>query len=248
MSRKRLGDMLLDEGHISDAQLQAALTEQSRWGGRLGKVLVDMRVISEATLVSFLGRQLNIPTIDISQVVPSQEALSLVPADTATQHSLVPFAVEPRFLDVAMADPLNLGIIDELRMRTQLNIRPHLTGPTMIEKAIVQYYGRGTGRYEVDMRPGSIPFEEGTSPPGAPKLPSMQQLQNDRFAPPAIELELETVSRLPSDPKLELQTLQKRVTTLEDRLAKEEDIVRQLLALLVDKRVATREEILERIG
>ena len=51
-----------------------------------------------------------------------------------------------KFLDVAMAEPTNLGIIDELRIRTQLNIRPYLAGPKMIERAIAKHYRRGFGR------------------------------------------------------------------------------------------------------
>ena len=99
-------------------------------------LLVEMKLVNETELVRALSRQLNLPTIDLDSFEIPRAVLDHVSGDLAQQLNLVPFAQPMKFLDVAMADPTNLGVIDELRIRTQLNIRPYLAGPKMIERAI----------------------------------------------------------------------------------------------------------------
>ncbi len=143
MARKRLGEILVQAGVLDEARLRAALAEQRRWGGPLGRILIDMGGISEEAMVSALSQQLNFPTVNLDNRQIAMDVLDLVPAELAEQHSVVPFGVQGKFLDVAMADPTNLGIVDELRIRTRLNVRPYLAGPKMIERAVAKYYGRG---------------------------------------------------------------------------------------------------------
>src|SRR5262245_34553846 len=143
MARKKLGEMLLEAGAVDQSSLRAALVEQRRWGGHLGRVLIDMKLISEEQLVATLGRQLGIATVDVEKLQIPQAVIDLIPGDLAEQFSLIPFAQPMKFLDVAMSDPTNLGIVDELRIRTQLNVRPYLAGPRTIERAVARYYGRG---------------------------------------------------------------------------------------------------------
>src|SRR4051812_36315236 len=144
MARKRLGEILVQAGVLDDARLRAALAEQRRWGGPLGRILVDMKLISEEAMVQALSHQLNFPAIaNLESRAIEADVLDLVPGELAEQHSVVPFNVQGKFLDVAMSDPTNLGIVDELRIRTRLNVRPYLAGPKAIERAIAKFYGRG---------------------------------------------------------------------------------------------------------
>src|SRR6185295_13691470 len=143
MARKKLGEMLVEAGVITEQSLRAALGEQRRWGGTLGRSLIEMKLVSEPELVGVLAKQLNLPTIDLDKADIPQAVLDLVPGELAQQHNLVPFAQPMKFLDVAMADPTNIGVLDELRIRTQLNIRPYLAGPKMIERALAKHYRRG---------------------------------------------------------------------------------------------------------
>ena len=145
MGRKKLGEMLVEAGVLSESSLRAALNEQRRWGGTLGRQLVEMKLISESELVRVLSLQLNLPTIDLDKVQIPQAVLDLVPVDVAEDNNVLPFAQPMKFLDVAMVDPTNLGVLDELRIRTQLNIRPYLAGPRMIERALGKFYGRAFG-------------------------------------------------------------------------------------------------------
>jgi hypothetical protein len=128
MARKKIGEMLLEEGVLDETRLRAALIEQQRWGGPLGRLLVDMKLIDERTLVDALSRQLNIPTIDLDVGEIPRPVLDLVPGELAEQYSLVPFDAPMKFLDLAMADPTNLGVLDELQIRTRRNIRPTSPG------------------------------------------------------------------------------------------------------------------------
>ena len=247
MARKKLGEMLLEAGVIDETGLRAALVEQRRWGGHLGRVLIEMKTITEEQLVSILSRQLGIPVVEVDKLAIPQAVIDLVPGDLAEQFSMIPFAQPMKFLDVAMSDPTNLGIIDELRIRTQLNVRPYLAGPRTIERAVAKYYGRGimatssTRNASLDLEPDpSKPMEVirgGTHPPpfGTPSP----------GGPQPIDLSLPTPPRNNRD--AEISSLQDRISKLEALVQRDEDVLRKVLALLVEKGVASREEILERL-
>ncbi len=254
----------MDAGVLDEASLRAALLEQRRWGGQLGRILVDMSLIDEKTLVSALSHQLNFPVADLSKLIDPQ-VLDLVPAELAEQNSLVPFNVQGKFLDVAMSDPTNLGIIDELRIRTQLNVRPYLAGPKVIEHALATYYGRGVSLDIGMSRPGTRPPEDGvpeldleaTSRPVAadrsfvsrlPTSPPIER-QPSASAARAAMFELGPAGAKPgsSQRDAEIAALQQRISKLEALVSRDEDVLRKILSLLVEKGIASREEILERI-
>lgn len=210
MARKRLGEMLIEAGVIDAAQLESALGEQRRWGGQLGKILVDKQFTSEASLVKVLARQLSLPVVDLRGIAIAEELTELVPEELARDHLLVPFRKQGSFLDVAMSDPMNMGILDELRIRTQLNVRPFLAPRTAISESIQRAYG-GPAVFGIEIPP---------SP------------RHDRDA----DLR-----------EAEIAALQQRLANLEALVSRDENVIRKLLGLLVQKGVATREEILEAI-
>ena len=144
MARKRIGEILVQAGVLDDAGLRSALNEQKRWGGHIGRILVDLRFVTEEVLVRALSAQLNFPIVDLDRIEIVQDVLDLVTPEMAEENSVVPIRVEGKFLDVAMSNPTNLGIIDEIRIRTQLNVHPYLAGPYMMQRALARFYGRGT--------------------------------------------------------------------------------------------------------
>ncbi|MFH0899450.1 MAG: hypothetical protein V2A73_02350 [Pseudomonadota bacterium] len=141
MARKKLGEILVQAGVLEEGNLRIALGEQRRFGGVLGNILVEMKFISEEVMVQALCHQLNFPAVNLDQRDIELEVIELVSVEMAEEHSVVPFDVQGRFLDIAMADPTNLSVIDELRIKTRLNVRPYLAGPKMIERALSRYYG-----------------------------------------------------------------------------------------------------------
>jgi type IV pilus assembly protein PilB len=268
MARKKLGEMLIEAGVLTEQALRRALGEQRRWGGTLGRTLVELKLLNEHELVRVLSVQLNLPTIDLDSIEIEPEVLDLVPGELAEQFNIVPFAQPMKFLDVAMAEPTNLGIIDELRIRTQLNIRPYLAGPKMIERALAKHYRRGFGRVrnhdlEVLVEGGdTISLEPGgprQSRPDADEIAAARRREGLQPAPRhARGASLDTAHTDASrDDDLritqlggrdaEIDALQERISALEALVARDEDVLRKLLALLIEKGVATREEILERI-
>jgi type IV pilus assembly protein PilB len=211
MARKKLGEMLVEAGVLTEAGLRAALAEQRRWGGTLGRTLVDMRQLKEEDLVAVLSRQLGLPTIDLDAVMLPPAVVELVPSELATQYSLVAFARDGATLDVAVSDPTNTGVIDELALRTQLTIRTHLAGPKMIERTIRRCYGRG----------------------------HTQRIEH------ILDTPAEAPAPAPRD--AEINALQARIARLETTVARDAELLRKLLGLLVEKGLVSRDEFLNRL-
>ena len=260
MARKKLGEILLAAGVIDATRLRTALLEQQRWGGYLGRILIDMKLISEEVLVQALSQQLNFPAINLDNRNIRQQVLEMIPGELAEQHSLVPFNLEGKFLDVAMTDPTNLGIIDELRIRTQLNVRPYLAGPKMIERALGRFYGRGQATLTMAMRGGrmNVPDPSVAGDPRVANAVDMIELDTSTEAEAAQFGTLSAAQRRAQAFALtdvsdtapsaaEIANLQQRIAHLEALVQRDEDVIRKLLGLLVEKGIASREEILERI-
>jgi type IV pilus assembly protein PilB len=267
MPRKKLGEMLVEAGVLTDQALRTALAEQRRWGGTLGRMLIEMKLINESELVRVLSMQLGLQAVDLDRVDISPTVLEHVTGEFAEQNSIIPFAQVMKFLDVAMADPTNQGVVDELRIRTQLNIRPYLAGPKMIERALAKYYRRGFGRAHA--RGGDIPLHDTgdvLAPTASgnfrrePADPVDVEAARRREGLPARPrptrpppLDVHAPPPAPSGPPAlstrdaEIDALQDRISRLEALVERDEEVLRKLLALLVEKGVATRDEILERI-
>ena len=244
MARRKLGEILIQAGVLDDAALRAALGEQRRWGGHLGRILVDMHLVSEEVLVQALSQQLNFPVVNLEHRGIHPDVLELVPAELAEQYGVVPFNREGKFLDVAMIDPTNLGIIDELRIRTQLNLRPYLAGPKAMEKAMARFYGRGAAGF------ASHAYDPRFL--SSAEMPANVQMVDlggkaDKTPPPTTSSLTPQVNLRTAEQAAEVRALQERISRLEALVARDEEVLRKLLGLLVEKGIATRDEILDRL-
>jgi hypothetical protein len=247
MSRKRLGEILVQAGVLNESQLRAALTEQRRWGGPLGRILVDMKVISEDAMVQALSHQLNLPAINLDQRNIEPAVLDLVPGELAEQLSIMPFALQGKFLDVAMSDPTNLVAVDTLRMKTRMNVRPYLSGPRALERALYRHYGRGVAPIDIGRSTGQAvalgPERAEDMVVEREAVPAPMPVQNTASARRAQQFE----SSREAEHERTIAELRDRIDRLEALVQRDEDVLRKLLALLVQKGLATREEILERL-
>lgn len=143
--KKRLGDYLVEEKLIDKFQLQTALAEQKKWGGRLGKHLIELGILSEEVLVKVLSKLLALPSVDVGRLSIPRAVMDYVQARTAEKFNLIPIGIEEgsggrKTIIVAMSDPTNLAALDELRFTTGCAIRPVVSGDTSIERAIKIYY------------------------------------------------------------------------------------------------------------
>ncbi|HZO90124.1 MAG TPA: ATPase, T2SS/T4P/T4SS family, partial [Chthonomonadaceae bacterium] len=142
LRRTLLGTLLMEEGLITPEQLEVALAEQRRGNGekRLGEILVSLRLLSEPALLHALSIQLDCPVVDLAQEPPDPKALEIVPSEFALRHQLIPLRQNDESLTVAMANPLDIHAIDDLRLLTGLDIAPMLASPTEIRRLSEQFY------------------------------------------------------------------------------------------------------------
>jgi len=122
--RKRLGDILQERGLISQEELAAALEEQRRSGDRLGESLVKLGFVTADQVADALSEHLRIERVDFGRRYLAPEIVELVPASVITSKYVLPLEVEDGFLVVAMADPMDINVIDDLQRLTGKIIRP----------------------------------------------------------------------------------------------------------------------------
>ncbi len=164
--KKKLGEILVDAGVITDNQLAEALEDQKRYGGRLGTILLDRRYISEKTYINALTSQLKIPAIDLSKSTVPESVIKVMPADLAEKLVVFPIAVKRtpmgNILVLAMADPTNVEAQDEVRFTTGYKVEPALALESTLRFAIRDYFynQNGHGSYRLDMDDKTITGNE----------------------------------------------------------------------------------------
>lgn len=143
---KRLGELLVEAGLITPAQLQSAITHQKIARGRLGSNLVALGYISEEVLMDFLSHQAGVPQMDVRELEIPQAVLKLIPYRLADQFTMLPIATkEPKALVVAMSDPSDLNAVDSARFASGLHIQPVVGSHSALRKAITDHYRRLDG-------------------------------------------------------------------------------------------------------
>ena len=140
MPRKKLGDILIERGVITPVQLDKALHQQPTTGKRLGDLLVDTGVITEDQLLEAISNRLAIPKLSLTTMVIDPMVISRVPVDLARRYTLIPVFSIGNTLTLAMADPLNIIAIDEIKYRTGCDIKRVVSTISEIKKAIDEYY------------------------------------------------------------------------------------------------------------
>ncbi|MFH1784461.1 MAG: type IV-A pilus assembly ATPase PilB [bacterium] len=159
-THKKLGEMLVEVGIITEEQLQEALEEQKKSGGRLGQNLMALGYITEEIMSAFVGKQLGIPYVSLSEYenIP-MEVVKSVPEDIARHQTLIPISREDNVLTIAMADPLNVFTTDDLRVITGCEIKVVISSEAEIKASIEKYYG-SKGSMEDVLK--SMEHQEGT--------------------------------------------------------------------------------------
>lgn len=153
MAYKRLGDVLIDAGLISDDQLERALAHQKGTNRRLGEVLIDEGVITEAELIEALQMQLGIEFIDLSQYDIDPEMSRVVSKNVARTYSVVPVKSTPEEVYLAMSDPLNFLAIEAVKTASRKRVVPMVATNDAIQRAIMTLYGNeGAARAIEEMK------------------------------------------------------------------------------------------------
>jgi type IV pilus assembly protein PilB len=140
---ERLGELLVKRNFITPEQLKKAVEEQKFKGGRLESALVKLGFVKEDDLLSFLSAQYRVPSVKISKIEINPNVIKLVPASKAKNHFIIPVQRVGPKLTLAMADPSNIFVIDEIKFMTGFNVEPVVASETEIIEAIKKYYGGG---------------------------------------------------------------------------------------------------------
>ncbi len=121
---ERIADILIEDGLLLPNQLTEVMELQRKQGGRLIRLLTDKGFVTEQDMVMALGRCLDTPPINLAKMRIPEEVMSLVPKELAKTHKFAPISVLGNKLFVAMADPLNVLAIDDIKARTRMQIVP----------------------------------------------------------------------------------------------------------------------------
>lgn len=252
MAQIKLGELLIKANVLQESQLKAALAEQAKWGGKLGEILVRMSMVSEDILVRALSKQLNIPAVNLDavQVIPPH-VRAKIPSQTARDFAVLPLQLrdDGKTLVVAVADPLNVRHLDELRAITKCRIVPNVAGRTSIARAYQRLYeenaelGEADTNFKVldaqgrtvvkDMRnapqPGAAPVAAPPPPPARPAAPPARPSTGG----------MPSVGGGGSPAEL--------LKTVEEVQRKEVAALKAMVELLIEKGVFTREEYLAKV-
>ncbi len=187
LPRSRLGEILVRNGSITEAQLALALTEQARLKLPIGQTLLAMRVVTDEVMRLALGAQLNVPYIDLDRVVIDRSLANRVDRDFAERHLLMPVAQIGPTLTVAMDDPTATSVVEELAAATGFTINVVTSSGEAIRSAFRRVYAEGpapaekrptvslslewAGDLKFRSSPGQPAIELDSSTPGVPSPP-----------------------------------------------------------------------------
>jgi len=141
----KIGEFLLNDGKITQEQLDTALELQKKQPGKLGSVLIKQGYITEEDIAQVLSKQFGYPSINLSKFDIGDKVLELIKPDMARKHIIMPVHRIGSILTLAMADPSNLFIQEEIRFSTNLRIQAVISPESSILEAIDRYYGNATG-------------------------------------------------------------------------------------------------------
>lgn len=138
---RRIGQILVDLGYLTEDQLWDVLEEQKRNPGEvLGQIAVRMGLVTEQQVIEALAEQWGMPIVNLSEITISPKALEKMPLTMCELYKVIPISVKDDVLTVAMADPQNIAALDDLRNFIGLEVRGAVSNPKDVEAAIKRYY------------------------------------------------------------------------------------------------------------
>ena len=136
-----LGKMLVQSGKITQEQLDKALKLQTTTSGKLGEILVKIGAIEDENVISeFVGRQLNIGALRLTDVELNPDIVKLIPQDIARKFNVIAISKIGKTLVVGISNPDNIYVLDAIKFITGCNIQPVISPEAAIAKSIDKYY------------------------------------------------------------------------------------------------------------
>jgi len=139
--KKSFGDFLVERGVIAPDQLRKAIQEQKQKGERLEQTIVRLKYTEEEPVLKSLAEYFNLPYVDLDTYIIDEEITKIIPEEMAIRHTLIPIFKIGNTLTVALADPLNIHAVDEVRNRAKTDLEIVVSTEEKIKKAIERHYG-----------------------------------------------------------------------------------------------------------
>ncbi len=139
--RRLLGQILKARGVVREGQIQEALAEQRKHGGLIGQCLVERGAATKLDVARALAEQSGLEIVDLEKLVPEKAALALVDASAAHTFGVLPLRIEGKTLVVAISDPLNTAVIEDLRFTTGVEVRAALAEEEKLRALVQKHYG-----------------------------------------------------------------------------------------------------------
>ncbi len=225
----------MEAGLIDELKLKAALAEQRKWGGKLGRTLVDMGFVDEDSMAMALSRQLGIPVISLDTAKLAPDVVQLMRVDVAERYGVFPVAGDrkTKTLTIASSDPTNMEAIQELQFHTGMKITVNVATASGIDRAIRRYYYGESTTSSATATPVTFGVTETTFDPDLLTRSGDVPKAANGSAPP------ELLERL--------DELTEKVASLERVMASQVKALRGVLELLVEKGVVSRDEYLSKV-
>jgi len=151
--RKKLGELLCEKSYLDEYGLKYALAEQKIEHRKLGQILLDLGYVTQAQLNEALAHQAGIDKVDLTNISISGEIVGLVPAELVSKYNIMPLSQENGRLKVAMTDPFQPQVIEDLRLVTGCSVHRYYAEPKEMENAILKFYGSNVARMMDDLVP-----------------------------------------------------------------------------------------------
>ena len=159
--RKRLGELLCERSYLDDVALERALSQQKTANKKLGQVLLESGHITRKQLNETLAHQAGIAAADLDDISILPDVISLVPAELVSKYSILPMERRNGQLMLAMTDPFETQAIEEVRIVTGCSIRRRYGSPAEMERAILRFYGSNVARMLENLAPDETQLPEG---------------------------------------------------------------------------------------
>ncbi len=171
MAKDTLAELLLSNGLVDKLGRDRARQEQERWGGDLGRYLVDLGFLDEETLIRAYSTLYRLPAVALDPPKMNRSAAKMLARSFCEANALIAFRadVNKKTIDIAMADPSNLRAIDEVRVITKYTVRPHIAARSAIDRAISEVFFGSRPDYfggELDLESMAAPARPVAPQPG----------------------------------------------------------------------------------
>lgn len=143
--KKRLGEMLIENGLITEDRLKQALIDQKKAGLKLGQFLTRQGIVNEQHIIDMLSRQLKIAKYHPDHYPLHIELIRIIPIEVAQKYQIAPLQKKGRLLNIAIVDPLDINTLDYIEVLTNSEVEPVICSERELNQLINSLYGNQSG-------------------------------------------------------------------------------------------------------